>query len=134
MTQNSSNLRQDLNACACAARVLARIGRSLLILVVASLLTMPVTQHLWTWDHFLRGGQDFELTALLVLSILCLVLVLSRHGKQCLDLLFANWSRLASIFNRRWLLRAPVRGAFLIPLTERVPSPDPAICNLPLQI
>ena len=134
MTQNSSNLRQDLNACACAARVLARIGRSLLILVIVSLLTMPVTQHLWTWDRFLRGGQDFELTALLVLSIICLVLVLSKHGKQGIDSLFANWCRLALIFDYRRLVRTPARGAFLIQLAERVPSPDPAICNLPLQI
>ena len=134
MTQNSSKPQPDLNACACAARVIAWIGRSLLILTAVSLLTMPVTQHLWTWDHFLHGGQDFELSTLFVLSFLCLVLVLSKHGKQCIDSLFANWSLPAFIFNHRRLVRSPMRGAFVIRLAERVPSPDLAIYNLPLQI
>ena len=134
MTQDSSSPQPDLNACACAARVLAWIGRSLLILTTVSLLTMPVTQHIWTWDHFLHGGQDFELNTLFVLSILCLVLVLLKHGKQSIDSLFANWCLLAFIFNHRRLVRTPMRGAFLILLAERVPSPDLAIYNLPLQI
>jgi hypothetical protein len=124
----------DLNAPVCSGPILAWIGRSLLILTAVSLLTMPVTQHLWTWDHFLHGGQDFELSTLFVLSFLCLVLVLSKHGKQCIDSLFANWSLPAFIFNHRRLVRSPMRGAFVIRLAERVPSPDLAIYNLPLQI
>ncbi len=119
--QNSSKPRLDLNAC--AARVLAWIGRFLLILTAISLLTMPVTQHLWTWDHFLRGGQDFELSTLFVLSILCLVLVLSEHGKQSVDSLFAIWRIVAFIFNHRRLVRTPMREAFLIRLAERIPRP-----------
>jgi hypothetical protein len=95
---------------------------------------MPVTQHLWAWDHFLHGGQDFELSTLVVLSFLCLVLVLSKHGEQCIDLLFANRCLLAFIFNHRRWVRTPIRGAFLIQLAERVPSPDLAIYNLSLQI
>lgn len=134
MTQDSSTPRPDLNACACAARVLAWIGRSLLILTAVSLVSMPVTQHFWTWDHFLHGGQDFELGALLVLLILCLALVLPRHGKQCVDSLFANWCDLAFIFKHRQLVRTPLRRAFSILLAERVPSPALAVYSLPLQI
>lgn len=134
MTRNSSKPQPDLNSCACVARVIAWIGRSLLILTAVSLLTMPVTQHLWTWDHFLHGGQDFELSTLLVLSILCLALVLSIHGKQCIDSLFANWNLRVSIFNHGRLVRTPMHGAFLILRAERVPCPDLAINNLPLQI
>jgi hypothetical protein len=110
------------------------IGRSLLILTAVSLLTMPVTQHLWIWDHFLHGGQDFELSTLLVLSILCLALVLSKHGKQCIDSLFAIWNLLVFIFDHGRLVRTPMQGAFWILRAERVPSPDLAINNLPLQI
>jgi hypothetical protein len=52
---------------------------------------MPITQHLWSWDHFLHGGPDFELGALMVLIFLSLVLVLSKHSERCLHLLFAQW-------------------------------------------
>ncbi len=65
------------------------IGRYLLILSAISLITMPVTQHLWTWDHFLHGGQDFELTTLIILTFLCLVLVLSKDSRS-MDSLFAR--------------------------------------------
>jgi hypothetical protein len=95
---------------------------------------MPVTENFWTWDHCLHGGDDFELSALLVLSILCLVLVLLKHGKQGVDLLFANCCLLAFIFNHRRLVRTPMHGAFLILLAEWVPTPDLAINSLPLQI
>jgi hypothetical protein len=94
---------------------------------------MPVTQYLWTWDHFLHDGQDFELSTLFVLSILCLGHVLSKHGKQSIDSLFGNWCLQAFIFNHRRLVRTPMRGTFLIRLAERVPSPDLAIYNLPLR-
>jgi hypothetical protein len=94
---------------------------------------MPVTEHFWTWDHCLHGGDDFEMSALLILSILCLVLVLLKHGKQGIDSLFANWCLLAFIFDQHRLVRTPMRGAFLILLAERAPIPDLAIC-LPLQI
>jgi hypothetical protein len=74
-----------LQASACTAEGFSRISRYLLILIALSLLTMPITEHLWTWDRFLKGGQDFELGALLVLSFLCLVLVLSRQGQSWVE-------------------------------------------------
>lgn len=81
--------RPDLNAC--TAQGFARISRYLLILIAMSLVTMPITEHIWTWDHFLQGGQDFELGALLVLSIFCLVLLLSRQCQQWVDLSLSTW-------------------------------------------
>jgi hypothetical protein len=53
------------------------------------LVTTPLTQHVWTWDHFLSGGQDYESSMLLILAFLCLVLVLAQHCKQNVSLLFA---------------------------------------------
>jgi len=52
-------------------------------------MVMPLTEHLWTWDKFLRGGTDFEFGLLGIASILCLVLVLSQHYKQIINLLLA---------------------------------------------
>jgi hypothetical protein len=134
LNHTSSASWPGFNSPACPASVLAGIGRVLLILTSVSLMTMPVTERLWTWDHFLHGGQDFELGALLVLSILCLALVLPRYGKQFVDSLFANWCHLAFIFKHRQLVRTPLLRAFSILLAERVPSPALAVYSLPLQI
>lgn len=71
------------------------VGRFLLALSAISLITSPLTQHLWTWDHFLHGGQDFELAALMIFTVLGLVLVLSRQCRQHVLLVLAPWSLLA---------------------------------------
>ena len=97
-------------------------------------MTMPVTERLWTWDHFLHGGQDVELGTILVLSFLSLALVLSKHGKQCVDSLFAKCCHLAFIFNRRHFVRVTLAGAVSASSKERVPSPVLSMNNLPLQI
>ena len=63
------------------------IGRLLVGLTTLLLAVMPLTEHLWTWDKFLRGGRDVEFGLLGIASILCLVLVLSQHYKQVINLL-----------------------------------------------
>ena len=63
------------------------IGRLLVGLTTLLLAVMPLTEHLWTWDKFLRGGPDVEFGLLGIASILCLVLVLSQHYKQVINLL-----------------------------------------------
>ena len=63
------------------------IGRLLVGLTTLFLAVMPLTEHLWTWDKFLRGGPDVEFGLLGIVSILCLVLVLSQHYKQVINLL-----------------------------------------------
>jgi hypothetical protein len=110
------------------------MGRFLLISIAISLITMPVTQHLWTWDHFLRGGNDFEMTTLLVLSFLGMALVLSRQLKQCLDSLFAALRFLSFMFRAGMQGRISVDGAFSLFPTECLPNPPISIYSLPLQI
>jgi hypothetical protein len=134
LNHTSSASWSDLNAPARSAPVLAGIGRVLLILTAVSLMTMPVTERLWTWDHFLQGGQDFEMSTILVLSFLCLVLVLSKHGKQGVDSLFANWSHLAFISHHHHFVRDTIAGAVSASGKERVPSPVLSKNNIPLQI
>jgi len=46
-----------------APQVLRWLSRLLLTVAAIELVTMPLTQHLWTWDHFLQGGQDFRTRA-----------------------------------------------------------------------
>jgi hypothetical protein len=79
--------------------VCTRISCGLLILIAVSLLTSPLTQQVWTWDHYLHGGQDFESSLLLLLVSLCLLLLLAQHFKQAVDLVLAAWSRLAHACN-----------------------------------
>ena len=74
------------------ARLYANMGRLLLLLAALVLITLPVTQQIWTWDRFLHGGHDFETSVLLILITLCLVLVLVRCGNQCVTLLFRSLS------------------------------------------
>lgn len=66
-----------------------QVSRYLLILTILSVIEMPITEHLWTWDGFLQGGRDFELGTIMVLSILCLALVLSKNLKKRFDLLLS---------------------------------------------
>ena len=95
---------------------------------------MPVTERLWDWDHFLQGGNDFELNTILFLSFLCLVLVLSKHGKHCVDLLFAIWYRVAFISTRCHFVRVMLAGSFSTSSKDRRFSPASVIKHLPLRI
>jgi hypothetical protein len=124
----------DFNACARVAKTLAGIGRILLMLTAFSLITMPVTQHLWAWDNFLHGGQDFELGILMLLSLLSLVLVLTKHSKQCIDSLFAACSLLAANFSELRLPRIPMPVAFTDILKDCVSSSSVNTLALPLKI
>ena len=52
-----------------------------LLFTVVLLLIMPWTEHFWSFDKFLRGGQDFEFGLLAIATIFCLVMVMLQHGK-----------------------------------------------------
>jgi hypothetical protein len=126
--------RHDLSVFAYATCAFAGMSRFLLISIAISLITMPVTQHIWTWDHFLRGGHDFELTTLLVLSFLGMALVLSRQFKDCLDSLFASWRLLSVTFNDSMQGRISIAGAFSRFPAECLVRPPVGIYRLPLKI
>ena len=94
-----SSSRTDIVAFALVLEEPLAIGRFLLMLAAISMLTMPLTQDIWTWDGFLRGGQDFEAWTLTIVIILCLAVLLSHLCKRRLDLLFAVCPMLAFTFN-----------------------------------
>jgi hypothetical protein len=94
---------------------------------------MPVTEYLWTFDKFLRGGQDCEFGLLALAAILCLVLVLSHQRRAVLTLILSLRRVWSSLFQPA----DPARHTFglIAPLQYGLPSSTslPNI-NLPLQI
>jgi hypothetical protein len=124
----------NLNAFACAARVYAEMSRFLLMLTTVVLITSPLTQSIWDWDHFLRGGQDFETGVLLVLITLSLVLLLGQHCKQSVEHLLGACSLFSFILDDRLLARTSAGEAITNLRGERAPIPFSGICNLPLLI
>src|SRR5215469_15296947 len=71
----------------------ARASWILLTLVGICLLSSPVTQHVWSWDGFPRGGPDFETGSFLILVSCCLLMVLAHLCKSALmqALTVPNW-------------------------------------------
>ena len=126
--------RPGLNACACTARGFARISRYLLILIALSLITMPITEHIWAWDRFLQGGQDFELGALLVLSFLCLVLVLSKQCQRWVESSLSTWCVAASHFMNSLAQGICLAGEISVFNPEPGTNPGTGRSEFPLQI
>jgi hypothetical protein len=57
------------------------LSRLLVLLTTALLLVMPITEHLFAWDKFLRGGPDVEFNLLAWLLFAAMV-VLSMNGNM----------------------------------------------------
>jgi hypothetical protein len=81
------------------------MARGLLLVTALLLMSAPWTQHIWTWDRFLHGGQDFESGALAILVTLCMVFLLAQSCKQRVVTLLAACRlffhvRTDSIWNR----------------------------------
>ena len=136
MFNRPNSTRLCLNAGVTTSRTLLRLGRALLILLAVLLSTSPLTQHLWTWDRFPCGGQDFETTALMVLVVLSLVLVLCKQRKNCVDLLFALWRFPGFVFD---LAGRDSSGILLHPVLwvlqiEPIPKQAFGIYTIPIQI
>lgn len=130
MNHNPSAPRPSVNAFVLAARVYAVVGRVLLLATAVSLITMPLTQHVWTWDHFLRGGHDFEFGMLTILTTLSLVLLLAQLCKQAIGLLLAAFCHLANGAGE--ITHAyPVHATWTF---ERLFAPHPGEAIFPLQI
>lgn len=110
------------------------IGRFLLILATISVLTLPLTQNIWSWDHFLHGGQDFETGMLIIVIVLCLAVLLSQLCKRHIDLLFAVGRVLAFTFNHGELPGISLKGAFFIFRMEGVNGAAIERYSLPLRI
>ncbi len=78
----------------------------------------------------MHGGQDFELGALMVLTVLCLALVLPKHSSQWVHSLFTRSHRAGLCLTRSSL--GDARSAWMILVSRTKPASD--AFNIPLQI
>ena len=115
------------------SRSLLAGSRVLMCLFALLLAVAPWTEHFGTFDNF-PHGQDFELSLLAFLALLCLVLLLALRRKQGLKDIFSvsSWHSLVI-----WELGRPARGCARIVDSCHSPpfrSAWAGACNLPLQI
>lgn len=113
------------------SRLYLLVSRLLLSLIAVVLAVTPLSEHLLDFDHFLRGGQDFELGLLALLATCCLVLVLAHLCREALQRV------VALILSVRWPHSPPYlrhqRGGSVI--HSGFGPGSPAICfQAPLRI
>jgi hypothetical protein len=126
--------RSHHNAPELLAHAPESVGRFLVVLAAIELISMPLTQYAWTWDHFLRGGMDFESNFLFLVVCLGLLLVLRHHLRQDENLPVPWWRLLLPIFDTdKWATMLGT-GALVALHQDRRVSSDLATYNLPLQI
>jgi hypothetical protein len=117
-----------------ASQACVLMGQILIFLTALLVAVMPVTEYLWTFDKFLRGGQDCEFGLLALAAIFCLVLVLSHQQKEILAFFLSLQSVLSSLFRTADLYDSS--ASFLItPIQHHLRRSTSLLSiNLPLQI
>lgn len=117
-----------------ASHTCVLLGRILIFLTAILVAVMPITEYLWTFDKFLRGGQDCEFGLLALAAIFCLILLLSHQRREVLSLLLSLRHALSSFFKR--VDPASTLTPHLIAAMRSCLLPDTSllIVNLPLQI
>ncbi len=116
-------------------RLQSSAGRLLVSLAALILLLMPWTEHYWTFDGFLHGHPDLELSLLSIVTMFCLLLLLASMAKHgwSFFLAFRRWFNL--VFDKADLIaRLPFCGFRCDSPGEPKRSPALGFYNLPLQI
>jgi hypothetical protein len=110
------------------------MARLLIAVAVAVMLASPFTESVTSFDNFPRGGQDCELSAFVILALLCLFLLTMLCGKGLSNKLLEARDR----FLRHFRGYAP---SLFSNLVRRSPvwtppkrSPDYGAVALPLRI
>ena len=132
MKHNSTTIRPPIDGISHAC---ALGGRLLILSTAVLILVMPLTEYFWQFDRFLRGGQDFELGLLSLLTIFSLVLVLLQQRRQDLALLL-NLRRWLSLIFEDPGPRTVANACSLIARSDALPLSSSALCryNLPIQV
>jgi len=123
-----------LDLSALVARASTWLGMVFLSLTAISLIAAPITQHMWTWDRFLHGGQDFETSALVILTSLNLVLVLAQCCKASVRQSFAALRVLSSSTDNSGAEGSALERVLFASRDRRIKGPDLSARNLQLQI
>ena len=114
------------------------MGRLLIGLAAFLMTAMMWTERFLTWDKFLQGGQDLELSLVALVVFLCLIILLAQRSQQAVALQLAVSRFLCCVTeitgSARSLILAGhtsiVRNATADELTSGVLS----VCSLPLRI
>lgn len=122
--------------CACfdLAGICAWLSRVLVLLAAVEVVTMPLTQHIWTWDRFLHGGRDFELGLLMIVSCLCLVLLQAQRCRQLIGFLLTIRTHLLVVMRRREWSSLWQFGPFSVRLHDLLSTSPSGSRSLPLLI
>jgi hypothetical protein len=112
--------------------VWAAVSRAAVLLTAFVVLFMPLTEHLWHFDNFLRGGQDFELGLLSIATIACLVMVMLHHGKCLVSMSLSLRHWLSTAFNKATI--ESFIGLIAALHVTAVPGPFLGQYTLPLQV
>lgn len=123
-----------LNAGFDLAWMCACVSRLLLLLAAVEIITMPLTQYIWSFDNFLHGGQDFELGLLMVVTCLCFVLLRAQHCRQRMEWLLAIGTLLLRVFQQRDWSRMVEFARLSCALEGPLPGSPSEFCSLPLLI
>jgi hypothetical protein len=110
------------------------LGRRFVLFAVILVVLMPLTEYYWTFDKFLRGGQDLEFGLLALAAVFCLVLVLCQQRRLGLMLILALRRCLWFAFSRA---DQPARetSRVILAALHATPLPHPALAGtLPIQI
>ena len=110
------------------------VGWRFVLFAVMLVVLMPLTEYYWTFDKFLRGGQDLEFGLLSLAAVFCLVLVLCQQRRLGLMLILALRRCPWFIFRRA---DQPVRESSRVILAALhvTPRPHPVLAGtLPIQI
>jgi hypothetical protein len=99
------------------------------LLNIIALILSSFTEHYWTWDRFLRGGQDFELSLLALLAFFCLILVLAQHFRRSVSELLRRRNGISTICDRH-AVPLSVPPLLLIFSSERPPGLSSVILRI----
>lgn len=114
------------------------IGRLLLGLVAFLMVAMMWTERFLTWDKFLQGGQDLELSLVALVVFLCLIILLAQRSQQAVAFqlaVFRFFSGLADCFLRAQLMPMHLTtGRKPDEVLDRLTGSSSGACLSPLRI
>ena len=117
-----------------APRSVILAGRFFIALVIVLIMVSLFTERYWTFDNFPHGGQDFELTLITLMALICLVLLVAVYAKRGVEIIFDVGRILSLIFSNQRSEESA--GVALPPSYHGPPIASSALAsyNVPLRI
>ena len=110
------------------------LARVLIGLAIVVLLVSPFTEKVARLDNFPTGGQDFELSMLFIIVVLCMVILAIFLGLKLTERLFKKTSR---ELHKYWTSPMGFLCSFMVATTVWVPPKrqiELGVFAAPLQI